>query len=284
MMERIPLRENGLVGTFFRQGRPKAAVIYLGGSSGVLSDQPACALASRGFLSLALAYFATDPLPPRLESVPLEYFERAIQRVKEESGIEKIALWGGSRGAELALILGTLFPNQIDAIAAHVPSSVVFGTLDREGGVAWTYRNQPILPSAPFKYTQKTMGECRDSAILATPCFLKAMQDREAFERASIPVEKLRSPLLLISAGDDQMWPSKLFADQIVERLRKYGSSIPFFHLSYEHVGHAPSKGEIGLHAIMNRWFVFGGSPKENAKASVEWVEKTIRFFQDYLS
>src|SRR3989344_6316360 len=108
MMERIPLRENGLVGTFFRQGRPKAAVIYLGGSSGVLSDQPACALASCGFLSLALAYFATDPLPPRLESVPLEYFVRAIQRVKKEAGIEKNPPLGGSRGAGPSLFFGDL--------------------------------------------------------------------------------------------------------------------------------------------------------------------------------
>lgn len=282
-MKRIPIREDGLVGTLFQTEGAKTAIICLGGSSGGLQEERAQELASHGFTTLALAYFAIENLPPTLNQIPLEYFEKAIRKIRNELGIEKVALWGGSRGAELALLLGTLFPNQISAIAAHVPSSVVFDSFHPDQTPAWTYRGAPILPTAPFKYTQGTTGECKNTAISVTSCFMKAMQDKDAYKAAQIPVEKLECPLLLISAEDDQMWPSELFAKQIEERLEQFQSPITCEHVAYRDVGHAPYKGEVGLHPIMQRWFAFGGKPEENKRAAFEWIQKTIDFFKEHL-
>lgn len=280
-MNKSLIRENGLVGTLYRDGNPSSAIILLAGSSGGLREEWAEQLAKEGFATLALAYFAAESLPLTLNQIPLEYFEKAIRFLRTE--VEKIGFWGVSRGAELSLILGSLFSNQIDAIAAHVPSSVVYAALDDPKSPAWTYRGEPFAPSAPFIYSESATGESEHSPITSTPCFLSAMEDKQAFLASAIPVEKIECPLLLISAEDDQMWPSAVFAEQIVDRLTANRSSIFCKHLSYPGVGHAPYKGTVGLHPIMKRWFAFGGNPVDNAFAAKDWWDQTVQFFKEQL-
>lgn len=282
-MQRIVIREKGLVGTFFANPSSDSSVIVLGGSSGGLPEKQAEALAQKGFSSLALAYFGVDPLPQTLEQIPLEYFFKAILWIKKNQGAKKVALWGGSRGAELSLILGSFFPKAVDAIAAHVPSSVVYGSFEKSNRPAWTLAGRPVLPSAPFKAPNGLEGSSQKSPIKATPFFLASMGDLAAFERAAIPVENLRCPLLLISAEDDQMWPSPLFAKQIENRLKKHRSSIPYFHIHYKSVGHAPQKGSEGLHPVLNKWFSYGGDPSANEFAAEDWIKQTIRFFKEHI-
>lgn len=282
-MKKIPIRENGLVGTLFQNGDPSSAIILLGGSGGGLNEGRAELLAKHGFAAFALAYFAAESLPPTLNRIPLEYFEKAIQTVQKEAKVQRIGLWGGSRGAELSLILGTLFSDRIHAIAAHVPSSVVYGALDDLMEPAWTYRGEPIAPSAPFSQVDLILGESPETAIAATPLFLGGMEDKMAFAASAIPVEKIRCPLLLISAQDDQMWPSSLFAQQIVDRLKAHSSPIFYNHLSYPGAGHAPAKGVAGLHPILKRWVAYGGNHKDNAFAAEDWWKQTVGFFKEQL-
>lgn len=279
-MKKIAVRENGLVGTYFSVGAP-STVIVLGGSSGGLKEGRAEELAKQGFNTLALAYFAAEHLPRNLNQIPLEYFEKGLQWVKKD--VSKIGLWGTSRGAELSLILGTLFPDQIQAIAAHVPSSVVYGALDETAFPAWTYRGKPIAPNAPFTTIQSSTGESEKTAIAGTPCFLEGMEDKLAFAASAIPVEKIRCPLLLISAQEDQMWPSTLFAEQITDRLWQHRSPIFYTHLSYPGAGHAPSNGPAGMHPVLKRWFAYGGNPHANAFAAADWVKQTVLFFKERL-
>lgn len=66
-----------------------------------------------------------------------------------------LAVWGASRGGELALLLGATFP-EINAVAAWVPSGVVFWALgiaepgDTRPRAAWTFRGRaPAEARAP---------------------------------------------------------------------------------------------------------------------------------------
>lgn len=282
-MKKIPVREQGLVGTLFYSGTPSSAIIVLGGSSGGIKESRAELLAAHGFATLALAYFACEHLPPALKQIPLEYFEKAIQLLREREGIQRVGVWGGSRGAELALILGTLFPERIQAITAVVPSSAIYGAFPDVSASAWTLRGKPIAPNAPFvqpNVSELPLGEDEKTAIAATPCFLRGMEDKQAFAKSAIPVEKIRCPLLLISAEDDQMWPSSLFAQQITERLKAHRSPIEYKHINYPRVGHAPALGTAGFHPILKKWLAYGGQPEDNAAASQDWWDKTVSFFK----
>jgi acetyl esterase/lipase len=131
---REPVRDDGLVGTFFapadRTARP--GVLVVGGSDGGLSEGMAALLASHGFAALALAYFRAEHLPPDLTEIPLEYFETAIRWLGRQPSVAAggLGVVGRSRGGELALLLAATFP-EITAVVGYVPSGVVHAGIRR---------------------------------------------------------------------------------------------------------------------------------------------------------
>lgn len=289
-VEKIFVKEQGIVASLYfpRSEKRLPIVIALGGSGGGLPDDRAQLLASHGFAVLSLAYFGIDPLPRTLKEIPLEYFERAMQWIKRQPSIDsnRLGIWGVSRGSELALILGSLFPESVHAIAAYVPSSAVYSSFESPDAPAWMYRGVPFLPSAPFPKTVFEVGEGAsfDQPISMTPLFLEGMKDEQNSEKAKIPVEKIQCPVLLVSGQNDSMWPSDLFSKQIKERM-----VASCTHLSYPGAGHRispfyfPTTSQIDFHPMAQLWFDFGGNPKDQATAQVDSWKKTLKFFALHL-
>ena len=138
------------VGTLFTPDSQKQfpAVIVLPGSDGGIPESIARHLASFGYVVFALGYFGKDGLPQFLENIPLEYFQKAITSLKSMPQVKEsaVSLLGYSRGGELALLLGSLFPQLINAIIAFVPCSRVCGAFPYINRPAWFFNNQPIVP------------------------------------------------------------------------------------------------------------------------------------------
>jgi len=124
----------------------------VGGSEGGMPLGKAAWLASRGYAALALAYFRYDDLPPLLEGIPLEYFGSALAWMMQrpEISADRIAVVGTSRGGELALQLGSMFP-QIKAVVAFVPANVRYPACCGNTRVpyAWTWRGQALAFEFP---------------------------------------------------------------------------------------------------------------------------------------
>ncbi|HUD01345.1 MAG TPA: acyl-CoA thioester hydrolase/BAAT C-terminal domain-containing protein, partial [Rhabdochlamydiaceae bacterium] len=270
---------------------PLPVIITLSGSNGGISESRAKLLASEGFATLALGYFGIGGLPSNLENIPLEYFKTAIDWLRAHPAIDRnhIGLYGVSRGAELSLILGTVYPDSIHAIAAAVPSSVVYGAMNHPKLPAWTYQGKPIAPSAPFAAsvieTGEDLGQDAEHPLRTTSQFLEGMKDKKAYERAKIPVEKITCPILLISGGDDGMWPSSIFAKQIEQRLHEKNASISIQHLHYPNAGHqigipGLSSGSLYFHPIAYKWFSMGGTAEADEAASQDSWEKLVAFFR----
>lgn len=286
-MQRIPLQDDGLVGALYlpEKGSPHPLIITLGGFRGGINESRAEKLSAHGFAALSLAYFGCVGLPASLREIPLEYFEKAMDWARRHPLIDpnRIALWGVSRGAELALFLGSMMPAQISAIAATVPTSAIYGSIQSESP-AWTYRGRSVAPNAPFPRIRLDgqIGQSPEAALALTPYFLEGMKDQAAFAASQIPVEKIDCPLFLVSAEDDQMWPSAIFSEQILERLNAKVSPIPRTHLSYPRAGHAISSSAeiVELHPIAKVWFAFGGTPRDNERAKEDSWEKTLDFFR----
>jgi len=295
-VHRIALREEGLVGTLFipPSEKPLPIIIALSGSNGGISENRAKLLASSGFAVLALGYFGVDGLPSNLENIPLEYFETAFRRLKKQPNLDasRLGIYGVSRGAELSLILGSIFPSSIQAIVAVVPSSVVYGGLNEAPVHAWLYQGKPIAPFAPVPQTDfsKEKGQNPDNPAKIRSSFLEGMKDRQAFAAAAIAVENIQCPILLISAGDDQMWPSEMYANQIMERLKANNSSIIAKHLNYPDAGHGinipnlPVPEPVYYHPISKLWFSMGGSREADAKASKDSWAQLVAFFKESLN
>jgi dienelactone hydrolase len=126
---RQPIEEEGLVGRLCYPPAPGThpRVIVLGGSGGGLKQGGAAALSSEGFTALALCYFGLDPLPPKLVENPLEYFSKVITWLKDQFAVDppRVVVMANSKGGELALLLGTAYPEDIRAVVDYVPSGVV---------------------------------------------------------------------------------------------------------------------------------------------------------------
>jgi dienelactone hydrolase len=67
--------------------------------------------------------------------------------------------------------------------------------------------------------------------------YLESLEDKKAVKRASIPVENIDGPILLISGNNDQIWPAKLMAEQVIARLKKHDFPYHNDHLSYNSAG-----------------------------------------------
>ncbi len=286
---------------FIPPGRgPHPAVVVLSGTGGGFDVDKAAVLSRHGFATLALAYFGIPPLPIWLHRIPLEYFEAALGwlRAQPEVDAQRISVLGISRGAELALLLGAKFP-EIHAVVAYAPSSVAWaaGGRDKATGEiipSWTWQGSPV-PFAPLPLRGFMWRSAVPVAVLRQPVmfrnlFRAGLRNREAIARASIPVERIRGPVLLISGGDDHLWPAAKMSEAIIARLKKHGFAHPVEHLHFPRAGHMlrypylpTTSRESGNTYLRGAKFSFGGTPEADAEAQTDCWRRTIAFFKSSL-
>jgi dienelactone hydrolase len=286
---------------FIPPGRgPHPVVVVLSGTGGGFDLDKAAVLSRHGFATLALAYFGILPLPTWLHRIPLEYFEAALGwlAAQPEIDAQRIGVLGISRGAELALLLATKFPT-IHAVAAYAPSSVAWaaGGQDKATGEiipSWTWQGSPV-PFAPMPLRGFMWRSAIPVAVLRRPVmfrnlFRAGLRNRETIERASIPVERIRGPVLLISGGDDHLWPASEMSEAIVTRLKKNNFAHSAEHLHYPRAGHMlryphlpTTSRESGNTYLRGAKFSFGGTPEADAEAQTDSWRRTIAFFKSSL-
>jgi pimeloyl-ACP methyl ester carboxylesterase len=172
----------------------------------------------QGYAMLALGYFGTPNSPAQLDRISLDGVHAAIMKAAQDPRINGrcIAVIGGSRGAELALLLASHFPD-IKSVVAIVPGSAVFPALTDAMTTPGFSRDAQALPFVPMTWSATPYlftGELRKA-------FETMMRDAAAMERAAIAVEKINGPVLFLSAAEDEMWPSKEMADAMMQRLKR---------------------------------------------------------------
>lgn len=290
------LRKDGLVGEYFRPEEPGPfpGVLVVSGSGGGLrgAEEVAALLAAHGFAALALAYFNYEDLPPYLINIPLEYFERGLDWLVSQEQVdgERLAVVGRSRGGELALLLGSTFP-QLKAVVGFVPSGIVHGGIGEgaEGQSAWTYRAEPV----PFLRDQVTPQQDAEifgtEPTVLTPRFELNLEDGRAVKAAEIAVERINGPVLLLSGKDDRLWPSTRLADIAYERLAEHNHQHTYVHLRYEGAGHSitipnwPTTVTTSFHPIRQQVFDLGGDPQAQANANADSWPKVVTFLRESL-
>ena len=296
---RLPIRTDGLVGTLFLPpgSGPHPGVLVLGGGGGGIDEFRGAMLASHGYAALNLGYFGMPGLPRGLVNIPLEYFEQAIIWMRTQPWLRDrfLAVWGELRGGELALLLGSHFP-EINAVAAWVPSGVVFWALglaepgDARPRASWTFRGKPL------PYLQENNSAVGAAPVLQpgrpiayAPIYLSHLQDKQAVERATIPVENIKGPVQLVSGTDDQQWPSSALADIAVRRLEAHRHPYPFEHLKYEGAGHRillpygpRTVRVVGLpvQGFEGGLYIQGGTPRLDAEAGVDAWRQLLDFLR----
>ncbi|HEX7736642.1 MAG TPA: acyl-CoA thioester hydrolase/BAAT C-terminal domain-containing protein, partial [Ktedonobacteraceae bacterium] len=295
----IPVTDQAFVGTLFLPPGPgpHPVALILNGSDGGMRESAAALLASRGYAGLALAYFSgfsgIEDCPKDLIEIPLEYFSSAIHWLQEQEAIdgEKIAVIGLSRGGELALLLGATFP-AIKAVVSGAPGAYVQCGLRNMQPVpqsAWTYQDKALpyvrMRTSFLAFAQGFWTFVRHKPFTLRAAFLKGTEKLSAADETAIPVENTRGPLLLISGKDDQLWPSDVYAELVVERLKKHNHPYAVEHVSYERAGHfvcfpygLPSLPPMLELATGPALMGFGGEASFQARANAASWQKILAF------
>ena len=279
---REPVDQKGVIGTLFypENKGPHPVVICLSGSGGGYDETRASLLASHGYAAFALAYFGAGSLPDELSEIPVEFFEKAVSWLKEHEFVDsdKIAVYGYSKGGELALLLGSLYPH-IKAVAAFSGSAFVWqGLKFGRPGSSWTQGGEE-LPYLPMKVPFYTILKL---------IFGKKVAFRESYERgmrdskestAVIRVEEINGPLFLVAGTDDQVWPAEKFADMITERLKHSGHSHSCTYLKKEGAGHLVGLPYLPSAEVYKNLIFTSANNELSSVAMIEAWSKMVKFF-----
>lgn len=239
----LRVAKNGLYGTYFAPPSSyprRPALVMLSGSGGGAPYDMAAVLASHGYPTLALNYFAAPGLPPRLNRIPLEYFARAFRYLARQPGVDprRLVVEGTSLGGEAAMVIGSTFPRLVHGVIGLVPGyQMGYGA---GGGPAWTLRGSPLDP-------------------------LRA-----------IPVERIAGPILMAGSGEDAAWTSSANTDQIHQRLRDHRFRYRVTRLDFPKAGHdldLPYKPQADP-------LTFGGDRRATAQAQVVLWKRMLQFLR----
>jgi pimeloyl-ACP methyl ester carboxylesterase len=132
-------------------------------------------------------------------------------------------LIGGSKGAELALLLGSHY-DDISCVVSMVGSHASFPALTFGANTSsWTFNDKdvPYVPAPWASVPSMITGDLREA-------FEIMLEDTAAVRKALIKVEKIQGPILCMSASEDEMWPSKEMSDLVMKRLEDH--QFPYVH------------------------------------------------------
>ncbi|MEO7455540.1 MAG: acyl-CoA thioesterase/bile acid-CoA:amino acid N-acyltransferase family protein [Gemmatimonadaceae bacterium] len=273
----------GIVGTLYLPARRDArpALIVLGGSEGGVGGRDVAALlASHGYVALALGYFGAPGLPAELESIPLDHFASAIELLARQRGVDarRVGVFGTSKGAEAALLLASL-DSRVRAVVAYAPSAVSWSCICAKGDApSWTWGGAPVpyVPPARDPAYAPGAGEPMRPAFN----YRYRVRDAAVVERARIPVDRVGAPVLLISGGDDAMWPSQWSGEQVVAHGVVLDGRSSVRHLVYPDAGHLIGKAymPVGSTRVAGGRIETGGTRQGNAAAQADAWPKVLAF------
>lgn len=209
--------------------RSDLGVVILGGSSGRLDLARARLFAARGALALALQWFAGNDQSPGVCEIALESFAPALDRLAA-LGCTRFAILGTSKGAEAALLVAIHEP-RIDVVIAISPSSVVWAN----SGVGKDGRGLPLRSSftaagVPLPFVRYAVEHLPPQTGAPVPYLAYHERSLEEFAAdvpaARIRIEEARAHVILAAGGDDALWPSARFAEELASRRRAAGRSV----------------------------------------------------------
>ena len=175
------------------------------------------AFIAQGYAFLAVAYFGEKGTSQNLDRIALEGVHKAILDAASDPKINEncIALIGGSKGAELSLLLASHYP-EIKAVAAIVPGNAVFPALTIAMNTpSFTKKgnNLSFVPVPSSATVPLIKGDLR-------AVWIEMLKDQEAVDRAAIAVENINGPVLFSSATKDEFWPSTEMSMSMMQRLK----------------------------------------------------------------
>ncbi len=244
-------------------GTPRPLIVGLGGAEGGngWAHERRTNLRNKfiddGYAFLAIGYFGAPGTPQKLDRIALEGVHAAIIQAARDPAIDGrcIAVVGGSKGAELALLLASRYPD-IKAVVALAPGNAVFvGITDALTTSSFSH-NGEALPFVPFPWSA-TLPLLRGDK---RKVFDIMSEDKAAIERALIPVEKINGPVFLMSGTRDEYWAATEMSNAMIARLTAKGFAYAHEHAAIEGDHAVPIKHMDRARTFLNTHFKSGAT------------------------
>lgn len=222
---------------YLGNGDNQPLIVGLGGSEGgnawasdywkKIRDQ----FIEKGYAFLAIGYFGAKGTPDTLNKISIEDVYNAIKIATENNRInkKKIAVIGGSRGADLALLVGSYYKD-IQCVVSIVGSSAVFpGHTNHFSTSCWTYQNKEL---AFVPVNEEAIPSLMKRDLRGT--FEAMLKDTIAEAKALIKIENINGPVLFVSATKDEICPSTPMAEKMITRLKNKAFAHYVEHVAIE--------------------------------------------------
>lgn len=226
-------------------GKNQPLIVGLGGSEGGNAwasnrwKKTRDTFLEKGYAFLAIGYFGCKGTPKILDKIAVDEVYQAIALAKKQEKIngEKIAVVGGSRGADLALLLGSFYPD-ISCVVGMSSSHATFPGHTQEFTTScWTFKGKelPFIPvneeAIPFLMKRDLRGT-----------FEAMLKDSISEQKALINVEAINGPILLISAKKDEIIPAVEMGEKMIVKLKNSHFTYPYRHIILEGSHEEPTK------------------------------------------
>ena len=280
-MVKKEIRDGVTTGTFAcpDSGGPFPAVLALGGSDGGTPDYFLNLLVPEGFAVLALIYWGTPETQFNMAEIPVERVEHGLRWLSSHPDVQqrgRVGIICVSKGSELGLLAASTFPELVGPVVAYTPSSVVWAGIDfaQPSRVcsSWSRNGAPV---SYVPIPQDVPPAQVPEGVSMRPMFEAGLQDKAAVEQGGIPVERATGPLMLVSGGDDRVWPTGQMCQMMVERMKAHGRADDVVHRHYPAAGHLlfpyslPSDGSKPPFPV-----ALGGTTEADAEAhALAWPE-----------
>ncbi|TKC10610.1 hypothetical protein FA048_10550 [Pedobacter polaris] len=226
-------------------GKNQPLVVGLGGSEGGNAwasshwQKTREEFLAKGYAFLAIGYFGCEGAPKILDRIAIDdvYGAIAIAKTSKKINATKIAVIGGSRGADLALLLGSYYKD-ISLVVGMSSSHAVFPGHTQEFATScWTFKGKELafIPvneeAVPFLMKRDLHGT-----------FKAMLKDTVAEQKALINVENINGPILLLSATKDEVIPAVEMGNKMMLKLKSKNFKYPHEHVIYEGSHAEPTK------------------------------------------
>lgn len=271
--------------------RPVIVVLHGADGGTGASERYGRKLASLGYAVVGLPYYSPDWAeygPPKaIPDLPGSFIDIRVDQIAElrdwlrtrpDVDVDRIALFGGSKGAEFVLVAASKY-DWIASVVAFAPSDLVWEgwgleTIEAEGTrSSFSFQGQ-ALPFMPYVgFVEGLLAGPGNADLLKIHEDGRAAHpDREAAAR--IRVENYPGPMLLVAGDADREWRSGVMARNVV--MSRSAAGLETTLLIYPEAGHdvggdgwAPTSGEAARG---------GGSARANAHAQADAWPRVLAF------
>jgi Ca2+-binding EF-hand superfamily protein/esterase/lipase len=215
-------------------------IFMLGGyEGGWKEDSHIRKLQRLGYHVVSIAYYDDAGYSNNLAKVNIDDIKKIMDSYRSYNNIDtnSIGLIGRGKGAELALLMASYYPDikMIVGISApHVAFQASRATLATES--SWTYQGKevpfvayPKLSLSAFKSLYRVIVQNDDYRDLHD----LALENTKALEKARIEVENINGDIFLASVTEDKMWDSPLMGEKIMKKLKEKKFKHQYEHKTY---------------------------------------------------